>query len=1127
MIGVNGTRGKEQTMISHTTNPVRRLAKTVVVGLLAALALAFTAAPAVAASPVWELHSENFPNRLVPDRNALYVVSPINVGDGSTTADAVTLVIDLPDHVQTAFAPGFFGMFLPIASGAGWDCGVVAPGQDSVTCVTTTPIVPGAESPAVSVHVAVENGAAGDVEAQIEVSGGGAGSAQITDPATISAAPGGFGIDPTTFFAKARKRDGFWETDMGARPYSASIGFTFNTSTSMHGFVNHIRPIDSARQVDVELPPGFVGNPRAMPKCPASLMDASVNDQGTSLGAALCPPSTQVGVATLTYAAPVISPDLTMMTPYRVTYPIYNLTPDQDQPALFGFNVNGNVITLHASLRSNGDYGITVRAPQINQGLATISTLVTLWGVPADSSHDYQRHRTGSLTPGDGSPTEPLSANVPARPFLTNPTACGLTATTWVRATSWQNLAAGLGDPIEDVAPPATGCEKLVFNPQMRFQPTTDMPNSPTGATVELNVPFNDSPAGIATPALKKAKVTLPEGMTVSPSAADGLVGCTDQQVGLGSAGLAACPPASRIGNATVETPLLEDAMSGGVFLGSQESSDPASGRMFRLFLVLNGPGVRVKLEGQVRPNASTGRVEATFDNNPQLPFEKLTVRFKDGPRAPLVTPGACGANTVSAELTPWGGPVANPTDSFEIDCGSGQGFDPSFEAGTENPRAGASSPFALRFGRGDNQPEISAIGVEMPRGLLANLNGVQQCESQAADRGVCPAGSRIGHTQIAAGVGSSPLWVPQVGKDPTAVYLSGPYRGAPFSLSILVPAQAGPFDLGKVVVRTPIQVDARTAQITVPVAESRIYNPDGSLDQVIAGALPRILKGVPLRLKEARVIVDRERFMLNPTNCTRQQVNAQIDSVDGGSADVSSRFQVGDCAALGFAPRFSARILDKGRRSTLRSFNPRMRFTVSPRPGQANIGRAAVTLPHAVILDQSNIRTVCTRARFAARNCPERSVYGHAKAWSPVLNRPVEGPVYLGSSPNKLPDLIADLEGEVRIVLQGRIDTATGGRIRNTFETVPDAPVSRFELTMFGGKNRGILVNSTDLCRSTERGVASFTGQNGKRNMSRPHIGLTFKGCAKVRRKAARKQAQRKAARRAAHNSARRAARN
>ncbi len=682
---------------------------------------------------------------------------------------------------------------------------------------------------------------------------------------------------------------------------------------------------------------------------------------------------------------------------------------------------------------------------------------------------------------------------------------------------------AGLGLQPATAAPP--------FFPEIEFGTSSKSSDSPTGLDVTVHVPQDLEGYEQASANLHTAVVRLPVGMGVSPSAADGLESCTDEQFGITSFvpfrtnnNAPTCPEGSKIGTAAVDTHLLEHPegpgtpnLRGTVWLASQKSFDPMSGDMYRIFMrVMNVErGVYVKLMGRVTADPVTGQLTTTVADSPPLPFTYFTLSLNGGKNATLVTPQVCGVFTAEGWMSPSTVPTKRVyvSDTFNLSKSPGEKnctssaarpFNPSVRAGSQSPKAGAYTGFNLEFGRQDGEQGLSTLKVEMPEGLLAMLNGFPLCSAERAQLGTCGAESRVGRVEVAAGAGPSPLQIPQVGKSPTAVYLSGAYGGAPYSLSVVVPAQAGPFDLGTTVIRSPLHVNDRTAVLTATIGEARHYNPDGSLDQVVVGAMPKILKGVPLRLRGVRVIIDRKQFMFNPTSCAEKKVLVELGSDEGATSSNASRFQVGECAKLGFTPKFRMKILNKGRKSTRRSFNPRVRFTLAPKPGDANIDHVQVTLPHAVILDQSHIKTVCTRAQFAERRCPQRSIYGYAKAWSPVLNKSLEGPVYLGSSPNPLPDLIADLNGEVRIVLQGKIDTAKGGRIRNTFDVVPDAPVSRFELTMNGGKN-GILVNSTDLCRANRKGVADFTAQNGRFAGLRPPIGLSFKGCAKVRKAAAR----------------------
>ncbi len=905
--------------------------------------------------------------------------------------------------------------------------------------------------------------------------------------------PPGSEFSITSFVTEVKDRAGVDEARAGAHPYSARAEFelsSYDTGYSAGGR-SPIRPVEDPKTIITKLPPGFSGNPTAAARCPLVFVP-----RGT-LQPMMCPDESVVGYIYLDGETPLSTP-------------IVNVEAEDGYPAEFAFSEAGFVYTLYPELRSDGDYGLNMVVPAatfnfITRVDATFCSYGVVTTVPGSTVGDA-RFRC----------KEPNESGASAQPFLTNPaTECTDQAPfTDLEIDSWQSP--GVFKSARAVSPLITDCETLLFEPRVDIAPTTTEPDAPTGLNVDMTFPQEDNDQGQAPPALKKAVVTLPEGMTINPSGANGLAACADGDLRLKSKEPMSCPEASKVGSVRATSPLLEEAINGGVYIRSQNSGDPESGEMFRLALVLQNKkrGIDVRLPGQIRVDAQTGRLVTTFDNNPELPVDSIKLRFKEGPRAPLTTPPTCGEKRIDTVLTSWGKQTKSLQSTFNVDCTEARGsFGPSFAAGTASSRAGASSPFSLAVSRQGDDGELKSFrSIKLPEGLLGDVGSVPWCGEVQAAAGTCAEASRVGHVQVAAGAGPSPLWVPLAGKEPTAVYLTGPYKGAPYGLSIVVPAQAGPFDLGRVVVRSALHVDERTAAITSGVDETRLIDTDGTVTEVLPEALPRILKGVVLNQREIRVILDRKDFMVNPTDCSERQITAQLSSFEGDTADVGNRFTAVNCALLGFSPKFRAKILNKGRKSTRRSFNPKMRFTVTPRAGHANIGRAAVTLPHSVILDQSHIRTICTRAQFAARNCPEASVYGYAKAFSPLLRGPVEGPVYLGSSPNKLPDLIADLDGEVRIVLQGRIDTAKGGRIRNTFDSVPDAPVSKFVLTMRGGK-RGILVNSTDLCRSSERGVANFTGQNNKRSSSRPKIGLAFKGCAKVRKAATRKAAARKGA--------------
>lgn len=869
-----------------------------------------------------------------------------------------------------------------------------------------------------------------------------------------------------------------------------------------------------------------------------------------------CPPETQVGVATAT-----LTNSINLQENKMETVPIYNAEPRRGKTAEFilsGIFGLANV-PLHGVARTEDDFGVRTFVMELPAGLPVHANTLTFWGVPWAASHDHLRVPAGiaggwDTTPPGSVPYDPSWG--PIKPFFTNPTRCQTGApVTLFSANTWQNSEKWIDHEIPaDSA--VKNCALPAFDPEIDVRAGDVAADSPGNFEVDLRVPQNnDPPAGVAqnpdeesgapaywrsnvgraTAHLKDTVVWMPEGVSINPSAADGLEACSLEQMAYRGNDYpdpnpirfrdfvdperkvaVSCPDASTIGTLEIQTPLLHEPIPGRVYLAEQNANP--FGSTYAIYLVAHSRerNVVVKLAGKVEPDAETGRLKATFTNNPQLPFELFSLKFRSGPRSPLATPSVCGTTEAETRLTPWtegaGGVTAEPSSDFEVNSGpagtdcvnspAARPFSPELVAGSSKAGAGEFAPFVLRLTRPDGAQEIGGIAVELPKGLTGSLRGVPYCPETAiaaadANSGraelaspSCPDASRVGTVKVGAGAGSAPLYVD--GK----VYLAGPYKGAPLSLVVVVPAVAGPFDLGVEVVRSAIHVDPTTAELTVT-----------------SDPLPQILEGVPLRVRDIRVVMDRDGFTLNPTSCRAMEVGASLRSSSGAVADLTTHFQVEGCEKLRFKPMFRARILDKGRRSTLRSWHPRTEFVVTPRPGDANIGAARVALPSSTILDQGNIGTTCTRARMAADDCPGKSVVGFARAWSPLLKRPIMGPVYLAANGGvrPLPDLVAVLDGEVRIVLTGEVTTLrTGGkaRLQNTFRVVPDAPVTRFSLTMRGGKHTGLLVNSTDLCRSRERGVAVFRGHNDL--ISRSTLGLTpsFRGCASVRRQAARRLA-------------------
>jgi hypothetical protein len=835
------------------------------------------------------------------------------------------------------------------------------------------------------------------------------GSARAAGQFTIT--PGSFATVPSTLQA-------------GAHP---DLETTFSIDSEPSG-----EPIGgNTRNLELQLPAGLVGAANATPTC---TMQQVYNGYFPEKA---CPPATVVGEADLKL--------FYLGTSFTLHSLVYNIEPYRNEPAAFGLFAIYPV-RLDTKVRTGGDYGITVYAQNLTEGASIIGSDITFWGVPAEHN-------------GGGGKKIAL---------LTNPSACGgAEQFSSIKFNIWQEP--GFQTGANYAIGQATGCDQLALTPAVAFRPETGSAGLPNGFDFDLSVPQNEDPTGLATPNVKDVNVALPKGVTLSPGSAEGLIGCPDSAVGIGSESKPSCPDSSRIGSVEIATPLLDEPLKGSMYLGTQLSNDPRSGQMVRLFLVAEGSGVTIKLPGSVVVDPETGQLTASFKNNPQLPFSDLSVDFTGGPRAPLTTPAACGTYTTQAEVTSYaGGPPVKSASAFVIDenCDGGSRFTPSLEAGTTNPVGGKSSSFVLTVKREDGQQNLAAIGVTLPQGLLAKLAGVPVCGDAEAASGSCAEASKIGSATVAAGDGSAPLWVPQPGKAPTGVYLAGPHKGAPYSIVTKVPAQAGPFDLGTVVVRSALQVDPTTTQVSA-----------------VSDPLPQIVSGVPVSYRTVNLNIDRSQFMVNPTSCEPTQVTSSLRSAGGATASPSDRFQVADCGALAFGPKLALQM--KG--ALKRTGHPALTATLTQPAGEnANIAATTVTLPKSFFIDQGHVDNPCTRVQFNANACPPKSVLGTAVAYTPLLDKPLEGPVYFRSNggERQLPDLVADLNGQIHVTLVGFIDSKKVGKetslVRTRFASVPDAPVSKFVLKLKGGK-RGLIQNSADLCRVRPKAEVRMAGQNGK----------------------------------------------
>jgi hypothetical protein len=803
------------------------------------------------------------------------------------------------------------------------------------------------------------------------------------------------------------------------------------------------RPFPSIENFELDYPPGLVGNPQNFPPCTLSKFYNAFFDP--------CPTSSQVGIVTVQFEGSS-----------TLREPLYVLTSNEDEIAHLGFIAFVVPFELNIDLRSGSDYGLRVVSKNIATAVEIRGIEATTWGVPADPSHDSERLSPLEALFCEGQCNGPVPSDQAPVPFNTNPANCEPLRFDF-KVTSYQLP----GQVFEDSASAGdvTNCGEVPFEPSLELETTNHEAGEPTGVDATLKVPLNEAPTTVNASPLKSTKVLLPEGMVINPPAANGIEGCTAAQASFETSKPASCPNGSKIGSATIVSPDLFRPINGSLYL-----RDPEPGHLIRFWLVSNELGINLKIPAEAELNQSTGRVAVVFPEAPNLPTEEVVLHFNGGPRAALRNPETCGTFDAHYDLEPWSGNVAvTGVAPINVDkgCATG-GFRPKMSAGTVDPTAGRFSPFLFSITRNDGEQNVSSINLGFPQGLTAKLAGVGVCPEAAAPKANCPVSSQVGIARAAVGAGALPLWIPQPGKEPTAVYLAGPYKGAPYSILAKVPAQAGPFDLGTVAVRSAINIDPTTAQVSVA-----------------SDPLPSILQGIPISYRNIRVETQRPEFTLNPTSCEPQAISATVASTTGASAIASDRFQAAECGSLTFAPRLTLALNGK----TNRTGHPALRAVLQMKAGGANLKGVSVALPHSEFLDQSHIGTVCTRVQFAAHSCPAASVYGHATATTPLLDEPLSGPVYLRSSSHTLPDLVLALQGQngIEIDPAARIDSIRGG-IRTSFEGVPDVPVSRVVLSMRGGK-RGLLVNSKDICAQSGKAVAAFDGQNGKISDMKPTL--------------------------------------
>lgn len=879
----------------------------------------------------------------------------------------------------------------------------------------------------------------------------------------------------------------------------------------------------------VDLPPGLTVNPNATLRC--SLADFE-NETAPDEFEPLCDKGSRVGTEKVTLIttvpgvpAPipgntlpvgaVIAPSAALGT----EVPVYNLEPKPGEPALFGFVVAGSeVVYLETDVSWESDYheAFTIRLPEAEPPFQTLKSRLVNFGQDAGNLE--------GASSGNGT-------------YISNPTTCfdpvewPTLYSTWFRAESYgqPNPTFPSGStPVEAKVGDSSGvlyrqedCAGVPFTPTVEVAPGTAAIDSPAAADVVTRVPFEVPATGgddQSQSHLRRAEVTLPAGMGLNPSGSNGLVACTDAQFKKGVRTYSnECPAASQVGTIAIDSPPLAKPLTGNLYVGEQKSSNPESGEEFRILAEAKSEeeGVVVRLVGNTAANAKTGQLTTTFDEQevgplagklpsglPQAPFKSVTLHF-DGSKAVLTSPPTCSVAKTTGAMEPWARPGTQAPVKSEFTLSSDPAggscpttmadrkFSPGYTAKSNKSKAGQYSPFKVHIGRTDGQQEVKLVNVTLPKGLTGNLSGIPYCSAAALDAAISKSGaaekaspscsnkSKIGTTSTTAGTGSHPVTL--AGN----AYLAGPYKNAPLSMAVITPALSGPFDLGTVLVRVALNVNPKTAQVNA-----------------VSDEIPDVFGGVKLDLRAIDVNVNRKKFMLNPTNCAKQ---ATAGFLNGGGGDptnpaawssykVSAPYQATKCKKLGFKPKLHTRLFAKG--NTSRAKHPKLRAILETRNGDANVLRSALALPHALFLDQGNIRTVCTRPQLASRTCPKAAVYGHAEAKSPLLDKKLKGPVYLVSSSHELPDLVADLRGQVNIQLYGVISSKNGG-IKTVFNNTPDVPVNKFILRMKGGKKQGLLINSRNLCQGSLSSVMNLKGQNGKK-VKNNKLPLKVSGCGK-----------------------------
>ncbi len=1094
-------------------------------------------AGAVGVAPGWAISSLPQPSNFSNAENALceqaseicdaYVVTVTNVGEAPSDGTPIVITDKLPPGlvVNNAVAedmetsellecvlepvhpPEEEGEELP-----------PPPPYTEVTCRDTGVLRPGDVIYLKVNALVATNATIPLVTNVVKVTGGGAASATALDPSasassnSVNSETPAFG--PQIFSARAFGSDGSPDTQAGDHPgiLITTLDYnTFNFAFTHPGSSTAEDSIQAPKTIIVNLPVGLVGNPLAAAQCP----EADLRESGPG-----CPADSQVGT--------VIADEHGLLTDSESTLggtssSIYNMVPQDGNPMEFAFNVanEGEIAMYPRFIPTPSGYALSIPVPaQPRSGLTPVGTTLMFFGDPALRDAELHQRAAERET---GHPVA-LEAIAPAAMF-TNPTDCSaepavarVEMNSWVQPHNWVTQTSPLyeANPLQQL----TECSGLQFDPQIEVKPEATQTDTPSGYTVDIKVPQTPNFApDLASSDLKDAELRLPAGVAISPAAGTGLVGCPatgpeginithgwtptgaqpldpadPEAMEIGADGLPRiapghCPSASQVGTVEITTPLLAQPLAGDVYIAEPDCGRPActledaeKGRLFGLYAEAKGSGLIIKLEGRITVDGA-GNMTVSFNEAPQLPFTDLQMKLKGGDRGLLANPQGCAVAQTTSTMTPWGAPeakIAEPTSSFSpTGCPASEPFAPGFLAQTSIPSAGGTSPLTVLLTRHDGEQGLYGFELKTPPGVLGMLSQVTPCSEPQASLGTCPPESQIGHVVVAVGAGTQPVW------ESGAVYLTVGYEGAPFGLSIVTPANVGPFHLGNVITRAAIHIDPHTAALTVD------------------AKLPSAVDGVQLRLQAIDMTIDRPGFMLNPTNCGPQQVTATVtgalpDESQGAAVAASTPFAVAGCKSLPFTPKMTAVAHAK----TSKASGAYLQVNIAATPGQDDLAKIKVVLPKQLPSRLTTLQKACVAAVFEANpaSCPPGSVVGSGTVVTPLLKSPLTGPAYLVSHGGAaFPDLEIVLQGEgVTVIFDGSTQIAKG-TTSDAFKALPDAPFSSFKLTLPDGPN-GLLGANASLCGVKLSMPTALVAQNGATIKQSTKIAVS--GCPKHRAK-------------------------